>query len=357
MSTTVIYHCPNCSAGLLFNPESGKFECEFCLSSFSEEDLRDKEKKAKERAEAATRRQESKEQNNAEFSEHMLVYSCPSCGAEIVADDSTAADFCYYCHNPVVLSGKLVGELAPDRLIPFQYDKEAAIEALEAFAKKKWFLPKNFLDKKQVESIKGVYYPFFLTDADTSAIMEAAGTKISTWVQGNYRYTKTSKFEIRRAGEIHFEDIATSAHSKDEKDMLEGILPYPSDALIPFSMAYLSGFLAKKRSLEQKDVEGEVQTRMDAYASSLLKDTVLGYNTLKVTKNQTSVHRSAWEYSLMPIWILTYKGKKKIYTYAMNGHTGKIYGELPISLPKLGALFGSLTAIFSILFYIIGGLL
>ena len=47
----------------------------------------------------------------------------------------------------------------------------------------------------------------------------------------------------------------------------------------------------------------------------------------------------------MPIWILTYKNKKgKVYTYAMNGHTGKIYGELPISKWKLalGAIIASL---------------
>ena len=35
--------------------------------------------------------------------EDALVYICPSCGAEVVTDATTAATFCYYCHNPVVL--------------------------------------------------------------------------------------------------------------------------------------------------------------------------------------------------------------------------------------------------------------
>ena len=42
--------------------------------------------------------------------EDALVYICPSCGAEVVTDATTAATFCYYCHNPVVLSGKLSGD-------------------------------------------------------------------------------------------------------------------------------------------------------------------------------------------------------------------------------------------------------
>ena len=43
-----------------------------------------------------------------------VLYTCPSCGAEIVTDSTTAATFCYYCHNPVVLSGRVSGEFLPD---------------------------------------------------------------------------------------------------------------------------------------------------------------------------------------------------------------------------------------------------
>ncbi len=356
MSTAVIYHCPNCSAGLTFDPEQGKFTCEYCLSAFTEAELAAEEEKERKRAEDAAKRAENKSKNDAEYAAHMLSYHCPSCGAEIVADDTTAADFCYYCHNPVVLSGKLVGEYAPDRVIPFAYNKEEAVEKLLAFTRKKRFLPKDFLAKKQVDSIRGVYYPFFVTDADTTGSLHASATKIAVWRQGDYEYTKTSKFDVTRRGNIHFEDIVTSALSEGEKAMLEGVLPYPADAFIPFSMSYLSGFLAKKRDLDKKEVEPEVKNRMVGYTKTLLRNTAVGYNTFSVTDCDTIVHKSYWEYSLMPIWIMTYKCKKKIYTYAMNGHTGKIYGELPISFKKLGILFGAIAALLSIFFYFIWGL-
>jgi hypothetical protein len=59
----------------------------------------------------------------------------------------------------------------------------------------------------------------------------------------------------------------------------------------------------------------------------------------------------------MPIWMLNYVTPKKIYKYAMNGYTGKIYGELPISIKKLlitcGAILTSVSAIVSV----IGGFL
>ena len=39
----VAYKCPNCGAPLEFSPESQRFECSFCGSSFSEEELQEYE--------------------------------------------------------------------------------------------------------------------------------------------------------------------------------------------------------------------------------------------------------------------------------------------------------------------------
>ena len=40
---------------------------------------------------------------------YSAMFFAACCGAEVVTDATTAATFCYYCHNPVVLSGKLSG--------------------------------------------------------------------------------------------------------------------------------------------------------------------------------------------------------------------------------------------------------
>ena len=99
MSTnkTVAYQCPCCGAGLGFDPEKQKFACEFCLSEFDETELTN--------AGAAEAAEKQRAEGEA-FCEQMNLFTCPNCGAEVVADDNTAADFCYYCHNPVVHSGR-----------------------------------------------------------------------------------------------------------------------------------------------------------------------------------------------------------------------------------------------------------
>ncbi len=347
MDTTVAYQCPNCGAGLLFDPEKQKFCCEFCLSDFTEEELGQTD--SRERAAEA-------EQKGAEYCDHMLEYHCPNCGAEVVADESTAADYCYYCHNPVVLSGKLSGQMQPQRIISFKFDKAEAKARFLKWAKKKWFCPGDFFSDENADKIQGVYYPFWVTDADTDSSLDTVAHRTRVWFAGNKKYIETSDFRVTRRGDIHFEDIVTSALSEADKKMLEGVLPYPSDSLKEFNMPYLLGFVAKKRDIEREKLTDEVRSRMNSYASTLLRGTVQGYGSVDVGKINVNIKDSHWEYALMPIWILTYTRRGKAYTFAMNGHTEKIYGELPISGSKMavlgtvvGAAVAAVTALLGVL--------
>ena len=101
----VSYKCPNCGGSVVFDPKKQKFCCEFCMSEFTKEEM---EAAALKSTETSGTQEESSaadtaQNNNAgstKQNEDALVYICPSCGAEVVTDATTAATFCYYCHNP-----------------------------------------------------------------------------------------------------------------------------------------------------------------------------------------------------------------------------------------------------------------
>lgn len=350
-STALTYQCPNCAAGLVFNPEKGKLCCEFCLSEFTEEELKaQSESMAAEDAASAAAEQAAheSEQVDEEYCAQLSDYQCASCGAEILCDDHTAATECPYCHNPVILGGRLSGQMKPHKVIPFTFSKEQAEAKFLEFAGKKWFVPRDFIAPRQVEKITGIYYPFWVTDGDTNAQMSARAKRVRSWRSGDYRYTETSNFRIYRAGEIHFEDIVTPAITEEDREMLDGILPYPSDSLEDFSMMRLQGFLAKKRNIESEQVRDAVRVRMANYAQTLLRNTIHGYTSVTPNAPRLLVRQMRWEYTLMPIWLLTYHRKGKTYTYAMNGYTGKVYGQLPVCgkrLSVLGAIVGAAVGI------------
>ena len=141
--------------------------------------------------------------------------------------------------------------------------------------------------------------------------------------------------------------------------MLEGVLPYPSAELTDFSMPYLSGFFAKKRDIERDSLSEEVRGRMHDYTAALLRSTVKeAYSTITPEEIQVNIKESHWEYALLPVWILTYPHKDgKVYTFAINASTGKIYGELPVSQVKLAALMAAVAVPATALLSLIGGAL
>ena len=47
----------------------------------------------------------------------------------------------------------------------------------------------------------------------------------------------------------------------------------------------------------------------------------------------------------MPVWVVTYKYRGKILPFAVNGQTGKTYGELPTSAGKLLAFAAIIAAL------------
>ncbi len=155
----ITYKCPNCGGDLTFDPASGKYKCEYCLSSFTQEEAEKANPKAAEALngeddaagaqEASDAQKESSTEETKGETEQgeAVVYTCPNCGAEIVTDATTAATYCFYCHNPVVLSGRLSGEYMPDFVLPFKISKEQAIEKFLSFARKKHFIPKDFFEK------------------------------------------------------------------------------------------------------------------------------------------------------------------------------------------------------------------
>ena len=351
MNTTLTYHCPCCGAGLSFDPEKQLFSCEYCLSEFTEEDLAAKtaeNEAAEEAARAAEEAARAAETPDEEFSAGINLYACGACGAEVQADESTAATICPYCHNPVILTGKLSGQMKPHKIIPFAFDKEGAKQRFGDYISKKWFVPRDFKSASQLDKITGIYYPFWVTDADAKAAMAARATRVRTWYAGDYRYTETSKFHVYREGYIHFEDIVTPAITEEDREMLDGILPYPSDSLQPFSMPYLSGFLTKKRDIEREAVREAVRARMVGYSATLLRGTIGPYTTVTPATPRLFVNTIHWDYTLMPIFLMTYRHGKKTYTYAMNGYTGKLYGRLPVSgkkLALLGTVVGALVGV------------
>lgn len=331
---TKSYKCPSCGAGIHFKPALKKFHCDYCLSEYLEEELENK--------------QEEQIKGTEQTQKNLNSYHCNSCGAKVVTDETTTSTFCYYCHNPVIISSRLEGEFEPKKLIPFSIDKKTAQENFVDWAKNKRFVPEDFTSNSQLEKITGIYLPYWWVDCKADVDYVGEGRNIRIWRTAGYEYTETKKYQIVRQGQIDINNVEEVAFSKIAKNLLNGIAPYNISEIIPFSMPYLSGFFAEQYDISKDKVTPKIEEQVNRYSKHLIDETISGFNHVSNLKNDVNVSIKEWNYTLLPAWILTYIYNGKTYVYAVNGQTGKSFGELPLSKQRVattsGIIFGITSA-------------
>ena len=203
------------------------------------------------------------EQAANEFAEHTNLYHCSSCGADIMAEDKQTALFCYYCHNPVILSGKLTGDFKPDKVIGFKITREqAASVCSKNGAEKENLFRKISESEQQLEKMTGLYVPFWVADCDVKADYSGIGKHIRTWSSDGYRYTEIKEFQVERHGNIYVSGVPADGESKIEDLLMESIEPFDYSEIKDFDMSYLSGFYADKYDVDKAGVFPRIKERV-----------------------------------------------------------------------------------------------
>ncbi len=278
----------------------------------------------------------------------MAVYSCKSCGGEIVCEDVTAATSCPYCGNPVVFVGNLSGELMPDLVIPFKLDKNAAKEGLKRHLMGKKLLPKVFKDESRINEVKGIYAPFWLFDTDADAKIRYHATRTRVWSDSKYNYTETSHYALIREGSLSFDNVPVDGSAKLDDALMDSIEPYDFREAVDFKTAYLSGFLADKYDVTSEQSQPRANARIKRSTEDAFKSTTIGYATVVPERSFIKTNAGRIRYALLPVWLMTTSWEGKNYTFAMNGQTGKFVGDLPMDkkafFKYLGLWFAGISA-------------
>lgn len=343
------FKCPCCDGSIGFDSSSQKMKCPYCDTEFEVESI----KSYLETTGAPAQDDMTWEASGGgswqtDELTGLRTYVCESCSGEIVGDENTAATTCPFCDSPVVMQSQFANALRPDLVIPFKLDKKAAKEALKKHYAGKKLLPKVFKDENHIDQLQGIYVPFWFFDADAQGNMTYKATRIRTWSDSEYYYTKTMHYHVVRAGSLGFQNVPVDGSSKMDDTLMEALEPFDMQGAVDFNTAYLAGFLADKYDVASDRCATRANQRIKATTEAAFRNTVSGYSSVLPVNSAVQLKNSRSKYVLCPVWVLntTWEGKK--YTFAMNGQTGKLVGDLPADKKALWrwffSVFGIVTA-------------
>jgi DNA-directed RNA polymerase subunit RPC12/RpoP len=349
------YKCPNCGGAVKFDSGTQKMKCPYCDAEFEIAALQEYQKEMaapeKDLINVDTSKAGS-EWNEADLGD-LSTGSCPSCGAELIGDKNTIATICPCCGNTQIVQQRVQGLLKPEYVIPFQLEKKAATEALKKFYQGKKLLPNFFKEENRVNSIQGLYVPYWLYDARASGQITYKATKVKSWSDKSYSYTKTDYYSVVREGDISFAKIPVDGSEKMDDDYMDALEPFDYATLKDFQSAYLSGYIAEKYDVNAEASKERAIKRMKHSLESQFAKSVQDYRSVVKEKSNINVGEGKVTYALFPVWVLNSKYQNENYQFIMNGQSGLIVGKLPIDQGKAMKYRLSFIAGFGVLFTLI----
>ncbi|SER11217.1 hypothetical protein SAMN02910369_03079, partial [Lachnospiraceae bacterium NE2001] len=308
--------CPNCGGLLKFDIASQQMRCDSCSSFFDPYAF---------------------EMSGAEESTDydVTIFRCPQCGGEITSTDETAAGFCSYCGSSNVLESRISKEKRPQLIIPFKKSKKDCTDAFEKFIKRAIFAPKSYREAGKADSFRGIYMPYWLYDMSQRGDVNVATS--DSHRSGDYIIT--DHYMMRGTLDCYYNGVSYDASSSFADDISSDIAPFNVKDITRFSPSFLSGYYA-----DIADVEASVyrDTAVDLAQEStynyLKKSSPMAKHSFDTPKDKVkssfhtnvNVTRSA----MFPVWFMSYRNRNRVAYATVNGQTGKVSADVPMSIPK-----------------------
>lgn len=334
MSQAATYQCPNCNGVLTYDASTGLLTCMFCDATFAEGEV----EKTIPVGDGSVKAQATDHVKTVdEFLEHApwasatnaVSYSCPSCGAGVVADQSAVTASCPYCGNNMIVSGIANAGNVPEWVLPFSVSREQAEAQLREHFQHKWYLSRKF--DASLEHIQGVYVPYHLYDIRVWGSADYIGYHEESDDDGPDRKTYNA---MSRSGYALFEKIPVDGSSKMPDAHMDAIAPFSFDQMRDFSTSYIAGYLTEVPDESAEECMSRARNRaVNTFESDLSDDAKSERNVdgiERVVRRETGTHLEDVSSCVLPVWLMHCTWNDNQMLFAVNGETGKCVGDLPI---------------------------
>lgn len=269
---------------------------------------------------------------------NIYQYSCKACNQTFITYTKSENRRCPACgtHQIAVSQGTFD---EPDGIIPFSIDKDFAKTNIRKHLKKQLFLPSMFTAPQTIDTLQGIYLPFWLYDFKLKGTLSYEATKSFYSNDEKGRYQEVEHYEVVREGDMVFDPAIICASSIVDSSYIDECKPFNFKEAVSYDgslfeqhmiVLYDNDFMTCKKGLEEQ-LEKQVMNE--------LEQTVSGYQTRSTKSKLTELADLDVTYLLFPFWIMTATYKNKVYTCLINGQNGTITGRYPMDHKQYWKLF------------------
>lgn len=291
------------------------------------------------------------------------VFRCENCGATVRYDTESRTTDCPFCATPYVIepSPTESGRQEPEFVLGFEIPREKA-DAIyrEWLGNGGLFRPGDLREAARPDRLQGIYLPFWSFSARADSVWSA---NIGEHWYRTETYTTTddkgnTTTHTRQVQETEWWPLEGRHHSYHNFYLVSGsrglaqsvalwVQPFQLLALKRYSARYLAGWLSEEYSVDRDHAYAICEAEYRAREASRV-DAFLPGDTHSNLSVRTTFSDVSSDLILLPHYLISYRYGGALYRTLINGQTGKIAGERPVSGRRIAAFVAGILVLIAL---------
>jgi len=333
------FSCPACGGEAEWNPGQSALVCPYCgtTSPAELEQTEGGETIIREHDLAAALRSIPEDQRGWQMARTSV--RCQSCQAISVLEPHRVSQACDFCGSTALVpEHEQKQPFRPESLLPMKVTAGEARQALRDWLKARFWAPSDLGKKALTDQVRGLYIPYWTFDAQAEAHWTAeSGTYyyVTRNVGGKTERVRMTRWSPASGHVSHFFDDQLVAASRGvHGPLLHEVEPFDTSRLVPYSAHFLSGWVVERYQIDLMAAAASSRGRMEAALRDQCAHAVPGDTHRNLQVNATYSGQT-FKHVLVPLWLLSYRYGQKTFQAAINGDSGRVAGEHPLSWIKI----------------------
>lgn len=302
------YMCPNCNGQLVYDSKTESLKCESCQSEIDPTELLEPE----------------------------ASDTCKNCGSPLNTKDNTYSDFCPSCQSSFINEEALSKEDPPEYIAPFEIEPQEAEKKFSDWLSTRRWIPESLRKDIRISARNKYLMPFYCYGFYNQGKQVFDCVKLRFSGSGKNKRVKRDHYDVTVEGTAVLIDYPVDAMIELKDEIVDFISPFDNEKCAEFLPPLFSGVHSKRQDYTREEMEPRALEACKRYTAEYMQSHIKDlYVSKKLKKDNMEYELTSAVLVYYPVYILTLSYRNNSYSFYMNGQTGKICGETPISKPKV----------------------
>lgn len=272
------------------------------------------------------------------------VLHCNNCAAEFTIPANQETQECPFCGSNVVVPTAAESRIVPNGVLPFVIADVPARGFVTKWLSSRFWAPNDLKTLALKEGrLKGMYIPYWTFDCQTETdYIGQRGehyyeTESYTDSNGNRQTRQVQKTRWWPASghvSVHFDDVLVLSSRAIPERHAQRLVKWDLSSVVSYEARYLVGFQTMRYDVDLANGFALAQQMMQPTIDSAIRSDIGGDEQM-INSKSTDYFDETFKLLLLPIWVGGYRYRGKSFRFLVNGQTGEIQGEAPISFWKV----------------------